>query len=145
MTIEIREAAEADADKLVPLIAVLAGENGETTSLTPEYARRYLAAPGQGALLVLAEGEPVGLLSYSLRPGLYHAASSLVIEDLVILPAFRRRGLAKRLVTEAIASARANGCAEISVSTGLDNLPAQALYRGEGLIDASLLLEMHFG
>ncbi len=144
MTIEIREAAETDADRLVPLIAVLAGENGETTSLTPDYTRRYLATPGQGALLVLAEGEPVGLLSYSLRPGLYHAASSLVIEDLVILPAFRRRGLAKRLVTEAIALAQANGCAEISVSTGLNNLPAQALYRGEGLIDESLLLEMHF-
>lgn len=144
MTIEIKKAAEADADKLVPLITVLAGENGETTSLTPGYARRYLAASGQGALLVLAEGEPVGLLSYSLRPGLYHAASSLVIEDLVILPAFRRRGLAKRLVAEAVALARANGCAEISVSTGLDNQRAQRLYRSAGLVDESLLLEMHF-
>lgn len=144
MTIEIREAAEADADKLVLLIAVLAGENGETTSLTAAYARQYLATPGQGVLLVLAGGEPVGLLSYSLRQGLYHAASSLVIEDLVIMPAFRRRGLAKRLVGEAVALARTNGCAEISVSTGLDNLPAQALYRGEGLADESLLLEKHF-
>ena len=37
------------------------------------------------------------------------------------------------------------GCAEVSVSTGEANDPAQHVYREAGLTETSLLLEKHFG
>lgn len=139
----VHRAGPADAAEVVDLIGLLAGENKEQTTLTRDYVLSFLDFPGNGILLAWVEAQCVGLLSFSLRPCLYHAAPSLVIEDLVVRPEHRGQGYGRLLVAEAIRIARTAGCGEVSVSTGLDNRKAQALYRHMGLLDESLLLEMH--
>ena len=140
----IRWAGPEDAAAMAELIGMLAAANGETTTLTADYVRSFLAGPGMSAFLAEVDGHAVGLLTYSLRPSLYHAASSMMVEELFVRPTHRGLGLGKRLLAEAVEYGRTHGCAEISVSTALDNHAAQALYRSQGLTDESVLLERHF-
>ena len=96
--------------------------------------------------MLLAEdaGEAVGLLSYALVPGLYHAADSGLIELLIVTGSRRGEGVGSRLVETALRVFEEAGCAEASVSTGEGNEAAQKVYRDAGLTESSLLLEKHF-
>ena len=142
---DIRHAGPGDEAAIVRLVA-RDGRRRETTSspIDEHYARHFLASPVSGALLALDGGEPVGLLSYALVPGLYHAADSGLIELLVVTGTRRGEGIGRRLVETALRVFEEAGCAEASVSTGDENEAAQKVYRDAGLTESSLLLETHF-
>ncbi len=55
-----------------------------------------------------------------------------LLNDLFVAAAARRRGVAKALLEAAVGHARALGAASLSLSTALDNAPAQALYESMG-------------
>lgn len=143
MPITVREASPTDAGVIVRLIAGLAAYEDWPLELTAEYVPVYLGFPGSHALLAGQDGEPVGLLAYSLRPGLFHGGESGYVEELVVLPAARRRGVARQLLRRAMRQMGERGCKEISLSVGLQNTEAQRLYRSLGLTEESLLLERH--
>ena len=71
--VTIREATPADGEVVTRLVAELAAAIGETVTLSPEYLALFLAYPGSHILLAEQEGQVVGMLSYSIRPNLYHA------------------------------------------------------------------------
>jgi ribosomal protein S18 acetylase RimI-like enzyme len=99
-------------------------------------SRRQPDANGAGGIL--------GMASVSLRPSLFHAGTSCVIEELVVGGGHRGRGIGGRLVSRAVQEAKRAGCAEISVSTEKTNGRAIALYKSRGLKDEFLYLEKHF-
>lgn len=144
MAWSIRPAVQDEALALAELVRLLAAEQGETSAVDEVFTRRYLATPGFGAFLAEEDGGIIGMLAWSVRPNLYHAAPCLAIEELIVAPACRGRGVGRDLVEAAVVLAQSSRCAEISVSTGLDNRAAQALYRGMGLNDEALLMEKHF-
>ncbi|MGE5560741.1 MAG: N-acetyltransferase family protein [Chloroflexota bacterium] len=139
----MREAESGDAPQIMDLIRELAATNDETSRITEAYVEEYLSFPGCGALVAEEEGEIVGLLSYSVRPNLYHAGDTALIEELVVSGRSRGKGIGSALVREMIALAEALGCEEISVSTMPDNEGAQRFYRQHGLVDEAVLLEKH--
>lgn len=141
---KIRNATAEDAAAIVKLVGELTKHGGEACPLTEADARSYLAVPGNAILLAEQSGQPLGLLSAAIRLNLYHAAPCCMIEELVVTTAARDQGIGSRLLNEAIRRARAAGCAEISVSTEVENSSAIRFYRAHGLIDASVLLEKHF-
>jgi ribosomal protein S18 acetylase RimI-like enzyme len=55
-----------------------------------------------------------------------------LLNDLFVASSARRKGVAKALLEEAAACAKALGAASLSLSTALDNTPAQALYESLG-------------
>ena len=120
-----------------------AGED-DVSPIDEHYVRHFLASPVSGALLAEDDGEAVGLLSYALVPGLFHAADSGLIELLVVTGSRRGEGIGRRLVETALRVFEEAGCAEASVSTGAENEAAQKVYRDAGLTESSLLLEKHF-
>jgi GNAT superfamily N-acetyltransferase len=140
----IRQAGPGDEAAIVRLTQEMAAAEDDASPLDEHYARQFLATPATGALLAEDAGEPVGLLSYVLVPGLYHAADSGLIELLVVTAARRGQGIGRRLVDAALDVFRQAGCAEASVSTGDANEPAKKVYRDAGLTESSLLLETHF-
>jgi ribosomal protein S18 acetylase RimI-like enzyme len=95
-------------------------------------------------LLADLNGKVVGLISYTLRPNLYHSALCGVIEELVVSEASRGQGIGHALIAEVITRLQALECAEISVSTLMENRDAQRFYRSHGLVDEAILLERHF-
>lgn len=142
--VTVREAGRGDAATVVALVHELARGEGETAAATPELVTEYLAFPLSGALLAELDGEVAGLLTWFVRPGLYHGGRWGYIDEVLVREHARRRGVADALLEEAMARFVAAGCVEVSVSTMPDNEPAKALYRKHGLVDEALFLERHF-
>ena len=63
VSVSVREARPGDEPLIVGLIQELARTVGESSLITPEYAREYLSFPGNGVLLAEEEGQALGLLS----------------------------------------------------------------------------------
>jgi len=55
-----------------------------------------------------------------------------LLNDLFVAPSARRHGVAAALLKAAAKEARSLGAASLSLSTALDNAPAQALYESLG-------------
>ncbi len=144
MTYLIRDAAPADAAEIVAIIREMAEEDREATPVDAEYVRQYLAAAGSGILLAEADGAPAGLLSYSFRPGLFHAAPSCLIELLIVRRDRRGCGIGGALLEALLSRAREARCAEASVSTMPGNPGAIRFYRSHGLTEEAVFLERHF-
>lgn len=144
MEITIRDAQLADTPAIVRLIGDLAASSGESSPLTTGYAAYYLASPSSKTLLAEIPQGVVGLLSYSLRPDLYHAAPVCLIEELVVEEALRGRGMGRALVTELLARLAGTECAEISVAAMPDNPRAIQFYKAQGLTEEAVFLEKHF-
>lgn len=144
VSITVRPAQPGDEPAIVALIRELAEADGQSSPITGEYVRTYLAFPGSSVLLAEEGGQAIGLLSYSVRPGLYHAGSSGLIEELVVHGPDRGRGIGRALMSELVQRLAALGCAEVSVSTLPGNEDAKRFYRSHGLVDEAVLLEKHF-
>lgn len=144
MQASIRPATPEDARVVAALIIEMAAEEGEQTGLTMAYAAGYLRAPGCGALLAEVDGLPAGLLSYTIRPDLYHAGPTCIIQELVVTAAQRGHGIGSALLETFLAQMQAQGMREVSVTTMPDNQGAMALYRRHGLVDEAVYLEKHF-
>lgn len=125
------------------LITALSREIGDKARVSENYVRKFLRSRDCHVILALEKGKPIGILSYSIRPSLYHAAPSFYIEDLFVAREHREMGAASALLRRASELAKKVRCIEISVSTGFWNRRAIGLYRKHGLRDRSLLLEAH--
>jgi GNAT superfamily N-acetyltransferase len=143
MALIIRPAGPGDEPAVVALVQELAVALDYPTTVDEHYVRHFLASPVSDILLALDDGAPVGLLSYAMVPGLFHAADSGLIESLVITEGRRGEGIGRQLLARAVRLLEDAGCAEISVSTGADDEAAQKLYCDAGLTEASVLLEKH--
>jgi GNAT superfamily N-acetyltransferase len=144
MSVTIRHAGPGDEAAILRLVHEMAAGEGDRSPADEHSVRHFLASPVSGALLAVDGGKAVGLLSYCMTPGLFHAADSGLIELLVVTGARRGEGIGRALVDAALRVFRDAGCAEASVSTGEANDRAQHVYREAGLTESSLLLETHF-
>jgi len=142
--INIQPASAADTDSVVRLVKELAQNENEPCDLTPAFVLEYLAFPGSNILLAWDGGQVVGLLSYNVRPGLYHAGSSCLIEELVVQSSARSRGVGGLLIEEVLRRTEALGCKEVSVSTMSDNTGAIRFYTRHGFEEGAVYLERHF-
>ncbi len=143
MEIHVSEAGQGDEAAIVALIQELAAASGETSPVTEGYVREYLATPDSHVLLARLAGRSVGLLSYLVRPNLYHAGPSALIEELVVAGAERGQGVGSALLRHLLTHLQATGCTEVSVTTLPDNEGAQRFYRAHGLVDEAVFLEKH--
>jgi len=143
MPVIIRHAGPGDEPAVVELVQELSVSFDFPSPIDEHYVRHYLASAVSDVLLAVDEGAPVGLLSYAIVPGLFHAADSGLIESLVVAEERRGEGIGRQLLAQAMRLLEEAGCAEISVSTGADNEVAQKLYFEAGLTEASVLLEKH--
>jgi GNAT superfamily N-acetyltransferase len=87
---------------------------------------------GKGFYLVAWEGEePIGHLHLALT-------DPPQLQDVQVASGHRRRGVARLLIAAAEEEAWARGCSRMFVSVGIENEPAQTLYRSCGYADIGL-------
>jgi GNAT superfamily N-acetyltransferase len=87
---------------------------------------------GDGFYLVAWHGdEPVGHLHLALT-------DPPELQDVQVAAGHRRRGVARMLIAAAEHEARERGFTHIRIGFGIDNAPAQALYRTSGYSDVGL-------
>ncbi len=142
--VSVREAGRGDEAIVAELVHELARLEGETAAATPELVAEYLTFPLSGALLAELDGQTVGLLTWFVRPGLFHGGRWGYIDELTVREHARRRGVADALLEAVMTRFVAAGCVEASVSTMPDNEAARTLYRKHGMVDEALFLERHF-
>ena len=90
-------------------------------------------APPQGRLLIASvAGEPAGCIALRpLEPGIGE------VKRLYVRPAFRGRGIAKKLSEELLAAARAIGYAHLRLDTLAFMHEAATLYRALGFVETA--------
>ncbi|MET9429437.1 MULTISPECIES: GNAT family N-acetyltransferase [unclassified Streptomyces] len=101
----------------------------------PEWAERFLAAPGHLMLIAYADdGVPAGMVSgvEMLHPD---KGAEMCLYELSVDERFRRRGIGRALTEALAAVARARGCYDMWVGVDTDNDPALATYRSAGAAD----------
>jgi ribosomal protein S18 acetylase RimI-like enzyme len=135
MNVQIRQATIHDLDALVPLFDGYRQFYGQPSD--PGKARAFLAERfgHHESLILLARDEASGGAGFTQLYPLFssvRAVRTYLLNDLFVAPAARRHGVAKALVEAAAAHAKALGAASLSLSTALDNAPAQALYESLG-------------
>lgn len=141
--IVIRNVTDGDEPAVVRLIKELGQSSNDISPVTDNFVREYFRSPGCGILLAEDDGVVVGLLSYSLRPSLFHAAMSCLIETLIVTESARSQGAGRALMVEILRRAETQKWAEVSVSVMPDNQRALWFYKLLGLTDEAVLLEKH--
>jgi ribosomal protein S18 acetylase RimI-like enzyme len=136
----IREANTADADIVVHLIQQL----GSDSTITAIYVLSYLQGINHKILLAEHQGQVHGLLSYSVRPDLFHAGNSALIEELVVDESCRGEGLGSALMTALMERLKELDCREVCLAVMPDNESAIRFYHSHGLVEEALFLERHF-
>ena len=87
---------------------------------------------GDGFYLVAWSGEvPVGHLHLALT-------APAELQDVFVLDEYRRRGIGVALTSAAEQEARVRGFDRLRLTVGIDDEPAQALYRRCGFVDTGL-------
>lgn len=125
----IRRATTADIESL----NALAAANGSAKA--PDYFETCLAEQdaGRRALYIIATGDAdagYGMLNWHPQYSLYKRLGIPEIQDLNVIPAHRRMGLARALIAHCETTARAQSCTQMGISVGLysDYGAAQRLY-----------------
>ncbi|EGJ11052.1 MULTISPECIES: GNAT family N-acetyltransferase [Rubrivivax] len=115
-------ATRAATERDLPWIAVL--HHGPGAAQLEGEALASLRTQLAGAAVVLLDGQPVGLLR------VHRGSRDWAIQQVQLLPAYRRAGIGSRLIAEVLAEARDQG-ARVSLSV-LKSNPARSLYERLG-------------
>jgi len=135
MTLLVRQATVHDLDTVAPLFDAYRQFYQQPAEL--QRARDFLAARFRHheSIIFLAfddQGTAIGFTQLYPLFSSVRANRKYLLNDLYVVPAKRRSGAARQLLTVAAQFARANGAASLSLSTAVDNVPAQKLYESLG-------------
>lgn len=136
MSLEVRRAEARDLDALVPLFDAYRQFYGQASDPPRAYAflaERFLRS--QSTVFMAFEGpRAVGFVQLYPSFSSTRAARIYVLNDLYVDADARRSGAGRRLMEAATAFARAERAVGLSLSTGIENRPAQALYEALGWV-----------
>jgi GNAT superfamily N-acetyltransferase len=140
---ELGVAVPGDVPRLVELLGILFTEEHEL-SPDPEKQRRaldlILADPSRARIYVAREGaKVVAMAALHFTTSTAEGGKVAGLEDCVVRPEYRRKGVGKALLEHVIEQARAEGALRVMLLTDGDNAGAQALYRKMGFAPSSML------
>ena len=114
---------------------------GAGAPLSERVRRELLPAlrehPTTLVLVAWLDDEPIGLAVCFRGFSSFAARPLLNLHDFFVVPAARRRGVARRLLEQVAQVARRIGCSAITLEVRADNGPAQRLYRSVGFAGGS--------
>jgi N-acetylglutamate synthase-like GNAT family acetyltransferase len=129
-TVVIREANEADAPALAPLLGEL-GYPVDASGLAPRI-RRMLLRDDQKILIAENGGGAFGLVALHIFPVLAYDRDLAMIMALVVTEEARGLGVGRQLVDRAEAIGRSLGATRLMVTTHVRRADAHAFYEKLG-------------
>lgn len=133
---QIRAATPEDIPTLVGLINALADYEQLSHEVTgnPADLERCLFGdhPYAEAVIAEVEGDPAGMALYFYNFSTFLMKPGLYLEDLFVLPAYRRQGIGQALLVYLGKLALAKGCGRFEWSVLDWNTPAIEFYRRMG-------------
>jgi GNAT superfamily N-acetyltransferase len=132
----IAAATPADIPVILELIRELAAYEHleDQVVATPESLRSALfgAAPSAAAVIARVDAMPAGFALYFHNFSTFLGKPGLYLEDLYVRPAFRGRGVGKRLLVHLAALALSRGCGRFEWAVLDWNRPARDFYESLG-------------
>lgn len=93
--------------------------------------------PAAFTLLAKQDEQYVGLVNCFLGLSTFQARKLINIHDLIVLPAYRDKGIGRLLLRAVEKEAKKLNCCKITLEVRNDNYKAQHLYQSEGYHDGS--------
>ena len=104
----------------------------ERTCLSTAWSESQIASlPPEAVYLTALASESGALCGIGC---LYCVAGEAELQNLAVLPAYRRRGVAQALLTALFAEARKRNCESVFLEVAAGNEAAQTLYRKNGFV-----------
>jgi GNAT superfamily N-acetyltransferase len=143
VSVELDRATAADVPQLVELLGILFAQEHELNP-DPEKQNRALElilADASGARIYVARkgGKVVAMAALHFTISTAEGGKVAGLEDCIVHPDHRRKGVGKALLAYVITQARAEGVLRVMLLTDADNARAQALYRELGFAPSSML------
>ena len=140
---ELGVAVPGDVPQLVELLGILFTEEHEL-SPDPDKQRRaleiILAGPSRARIYVARQGsKAIAMAALHFTTSTAEGGKVAGLEDCIVHPEHRRRGIGKALLAYVLEQARAEGALRVVLLTDGDNMRAQALYRKLGFAPSSML------
>lgn len=139
--IQIRRATAADLSQLAPLFDAYRVFYGRPSDLAIAHAFLAERFEHDQSVVFLAErrageagGEALGFTQLYPSFSSTSVARIFILNDLYVVPAARRTGVATGLLEAAASHGRAVGAVRLSLSTAIGNDTAQALYASRGWV-----------
>ncbi len=136
MGISIRKATAGDAAQILEFIRALAAfeRAPDAVVATEEGLIRdgFGPHPFFQCLIADYDGEPAGFALYFFNYSTWVGRPGIYVEDLFVLPEFRRRGIGRELLKQVAAIAVENGCQRLQWQVLDWNTPAIDFYRTIG-------------
>lgn len=132
--LRIREGTRDDVAELTALLARIHPERTDPDLGGAEAAwPRIEAQRGRALLVAEVEQRLVGTLDLLVVPSLAHSGRPwAIIENVVVEPTWRRRGIASRMLREAVDRAAAAGCYKVQLLSDRKREGAHRLYGALG-------------
>jgi ribosomal protein S18 acetylase RimI-like enzyme len=140
---EIGVATVADVPELVELLGILFTQEHELAP-DPSKQRRalelILADPSRAKLYVARDrGRAIAMAALHFTTSTAEGGRVAGLEDCVVHPEHRRRGVGEKLLGYVLEQARQDGLLRVMLLTDGDNTRAQALYKKLGFKPSSML------
>jgi GNAT superfamily N-acetyltransferase len=136
MTIEVRPIRPGEGAALLRMVRALAESHGflDKQTATADDLERALFAeqPIVGCLLAFIDGEPAGCAFWHRSFTTARGREVIYLEDLAVLPEFRRKGVARALLKALAGEAKRRGYPSIYWLMQSWNEGARALYAQAG-------------
>ena len=141
--IQVRKAVEADIPSLCDLLALLFAQEAD---FTPDAGRQtrglqlIISQPEVGRILcAIVNNSIVGMVSILFTVSTAEGGRAAWMEDMVVHPDWRGRGISERLLQEAIKEAHLSGCSRITLLTDNSNSAAKRLYGRAGFVQSQMV------
>ncbi|RLC94933.1 MAG: histone acetyltransferase [Chloroflexi bacterium] len=144
MEVAIHRATPQDAEAISAVWEVVCAERVYTAinrAFTPQQEREYIASLSgrEGTFLAEVESRIVGFQSLDLWAKYSDSFDHVGVMGTIILPAWRRRGIGRRLAEHTLEFAQANGYEKIVIYVRGGNVRGQAFYRSLGFAAQGVL------
>jgi ribosomal protein S18 acetylase RimI-like enzyme len=139
----IENAILDDMPQLCELLTLLFQQE---TDFEPDMEKQYrglrwiIERPEVGGILVLREGPTVlGMVNVLYTVSTACGGRVAIVEDMIVRPGHRNRGLGSLMIRKAIEFARASGCLRITLLTDRTNDSAIRFYQRHGFTSSQML------
>ena len=147
---ELGAAVTGDVPQLVELLGILFTQEHE---LSPDPAKQrraldlILADPSRARIYVARDkGKAIAMAALHFTTSTAEGGKVAGLEDCVVHPDHRRKGVGEKLLGYVLEQARKEGLLRVMLLTDGDNTRAQALYRKLGFAPSSMLaMRLRFG
>lgn len=142
MKLIIKRATRDDFNRIAELMQELLGD---PVNERKSFFENALDSKNYVALVGEIKGNIAGFLDIWSFPDLGHGANLGLIGNFIVTKDYRKRGIGKMLIAEAMKIAKEKKFHEFHVWTDIKNKDAVKMYKKHGFTNEHLLLEKEFG